>query len=95
MFRATHADPICDRDTARQGGYMWSMAELTRTPAHAPPLSEAAEDEGQRARRMAYEAGRIAAADASIAAGRVVSFEAICAWADSIDTPDELAPPKA
>jgi hypothetical protein len=35
----------------------------------------------------------IAEARASVAAGRVVSFEAVSAWIDSLSTDDELPPP--
>ncbi len=56
------------------------------------PLSET---EAKRQRRMAWEAERIAEADADIAAGRLIDEKEIDAWIDSIGTDHELPPPHA
>ncbi|MDP1736442.1 MAG: CopG family transcriptional regulator [Caulobacter sp.] len=42
----------------------------------------------------AEEGRRIAEADADIAAGRVISHEAMMRWVRSWGTPDELPPPQ-
>ena len=54
------------------------------------PRSETGEEKEQR---LAREAAMIAEARASVAAGRVVSLEAVIAWVDSWDTENELPPP--
>ena len=53
------------------------------------------ETETERQRRLAREAEGIAEARASVAAGRVVSSEAVDAWIDSIGTGHELPPPRS
>ncbi len=53
------------------------------------------ETEAARAERGAREARLIAEADASIAAGRVVTEEAFNAWVDSIGTDHELPVPQS
>jgi predicted transcriptional regulator len=53
------------------------------------------ETDADRARRIAREAEMIAEARASVAAGRVVSLEAVSAWVDSWDTDHELPPPRS
>jgi predicted transcriptional regulator len=45
--------------------------------------------------RLAREAEMIAEARASVAAGRVVSFEAVSAWIDSLDTDHEPSRPQS
>ncbi len=57
-----------------------AQADLTESP------------EAQR-RRFEWEAARIAEADASIAAGRLIDASEIDAWIDSIGTDHELPPP--
>jgi len=49
----------------------------------------------ERQARIAWEAAGIAKARASAAAGRVVSSEAVDAWIDSLDTENELWPPRS
>lgn len=68
------------------------MANLDfMTSADFPePRGETAE---AKAHRIAREAEMIAQARASVAAGRVVSLEAVTAWVDSWDTDNELPPP--
>jgi predicted transcriptional regulator len=44
----------------------------------------------EKSRRLAVEADMIADAQASVAAGRIVSLEAVTAWVDSWDTAGEL-----
>ena len=56
------------------------------------PRSETAEE---KAERIAREAVMIAEARASVAAGRVVSFEAVSAWIDSLGTDHELPVPQS
>jgi len=53
------------------------------------------ETEAARQSRLAREATMIAEALASVAAGRVVSSEAVDAWIDSLDTDHELPVPYA
>jgi predicted transcriptional regulator len=53
------------------------------------------ETEADRQRRIAREAGMIAEARASAAAGRVVSSEEVDAWIDSLDTDHELPAPRS
>jgi predicted transcriptional regulator len=52
------------------------------------------ETEADRQRRLTREAEGIARARASVAAGRVVSSEAVDAWIDSLDTDHELPAPR-
>ena len=51
------------------------------------------ETESERQRRYAWEAKRIAEADADIAAGRLVDEADVDAWIDSIGTDHELPVP--
>jgi predicted transcriptional regulator len=51
------------------------------------------ETEAERQRRLAWEADRIAEADAEIEAGLYVDSAEIKAWIDSIGTDHELPPP--
>jgi predicted transcriptional regulator len=51
------------------------------------------ETEAEEQRRLAWEAERIAEADADIAAGRLVDSATVKAWIDSIGTDHELPPP--
>jgi hypothetical protein len=51
------------------------------------------ETEADRRRRIAWEAERIAEADASIAAGRLVDEADVNAWIDSLGTDHELPVP--
>lgn len=51
------------------------------------------ESQAEQKRRIAWEAERIAKADASIAAGLYVDADEIDAWIDSIGTDHELPPP--
>jgi len=53
------------------------------------------ETAGERQRRIAGEAARIAEADASVAAGRLVDEADVDAWIDSIATDHELPVPYA
>jgi predicted transcriptional regulator len=48
----------------------------------------------QRQRRLAWEAEMIAEALADVAAGRLISLEAVEAWVESWDTDHELPPPE-
>ena len=62
------------------------------------PLAETDADGSEnrhRARRIAWEAARIAEADASIAAGRLIDGADIDAWIESIGSIDELPPPRS
>jgi predicted transcriptional regulator len=59
------------------------------------PLSPFSETETARQRRIAWEAARIAEADASIAAGRLIESADIDAWIDSLGTDHELPRPRA
>ncbi len=56
------------------------------------PRDETAEE---KAARIAREAVMIAEARASVAAGRVVSLEAVSAWVDSLGTDHELPVPQS
>ena len=53
--------------------------------------SETAE---QRAARLAWEAARLAEAEADVAAGRVISGEAVSAWIESSGAGQELPRPR-
>ncbi len=53
------------------------------------------ETEADRRRRIAWEAARIAEADASAAAGRLVDAAEVDAWIDSIGTDQELPVPQS
>ena len=59
------------------------------------PLIESRETESVRRRRIAREAERIAEADASVAAGRLVDESEVDAWIDSIGTGRELPVPRS
>ena len=63
---------------------------MTSDAEHA----QADEGEEERRRRIAWEAEGIARARASVAAGRVISSEAVDAWIDSLGTDHELPLPK-
>lgn len=52
-----------------------------------------AETEAERRRRLAWEAERIAEAEASFAAGYYVTAEEVDAWIDSLGTDNELPAP--
>ena len=56
------------------------------------PRQEPAE---AKAQRLASEAEMIAEARVSVAAGRVVSLEAVSAWIDSLGTDHELPLPQS
>jgi len=56
--------------------------------AEAPP-----ETEEEMKRRLAWEAERIAEADADVAAGRMVDSAKVKEWIDSIGTDHELPVP--
>jgi len=66
----------------------------TAPPGNSAPAgrSETAE---ARKRRLAWEAERIAEADADIAAGRLIDAAEIDAWIDSLGTDHELPPPRS
>jgi hypothetical protein len=76
----------------RRCAYLVVMSDVDfMTGADFPaPRDETAEE---KAERIAREAVMIAEARASVAAGRVVSLEAVTAWVDSWDTDNELPPP--
>lgn len=69
-----------------------SNADLVTGADVPPPRGETAEEKDLR---LAREAEMITEARVSVAAGRVVSFEAVSAWIDSLGTDDELAPPES
>jgi hypothetical protein len=84
---------VCDGlAISRRFAYLAVMSEVDfMAGADFPaPRSETAEEKEQR---LAREAVMIAEARASVAAGRVVSLEAVTAWVDSWDTENELPPP--
>ena len=62
------------------------------TPDADCPEPEEAPD--QRQRRLAWEAEMIDEALADVAAGRLISLEAVEAWVESWDTDHELPPPE-
>jgi predicted transcriptional regulator len=69
---------------------MLSAMDTNRVESgHAP----AAETDDERRRRIAWEAERIAEADADVAAGRLVDSAKVKAWIDSIGTDHELPVP--
>ena len=74
--------------------YLVGMANLGFMPSadFPAPRDETAEAKQQR---LAREAEMIAEARASVAAGRVVSFEAVSAWIDSLGTDHELPLPQS
>jgi predicted transcriptional regulator len=74
----------------RQGAYLDEMSTLGLTTGADQTASR---QQTAKAQRLAQEAEMIAAASASVAAGRTVSLEAVTAWADSWDTDHELPPP--
>jgi hypothetical protein len=78
----------------RQGAYLLGMASLSSmTGADYPSSRE--ETAEAKAQRIAREAEMIAEARASVAAGRVVSLEAVSAWIDSLGTDHELPLPQS
>jgi len=56
-------------------------------------LTLAGESEAERHRRLAWEAQRIAEADAELDSGLYVDATEMRAWIDSIGTEHELPPP--
>ena len=79
---------------SRQGAYLAGMPTLGfMTGADSPaPRKETARAKEQR---IAREAEMIGEARASVAAGRVVSLEAVSAWIDSLGTDHELPLPQS
>jgi hypothetical protein len=75
-----------------QGAYLPGMPTLG-LPADADHPTPRKETAVAKAQRLAHEAEMIAAARASVMAGRTVSLEAVTAWVDSWDTDNELPPP--
>jgi predicted transcriptional regulator len=67
--------------------------DTTPLPDDAAPASRPESREAQL-RRLAWEAERIAEADADVAAGRLIDEAEIDAWIDSIGTDHELPPPR-
>lgn len=63
-------------------------------PAPRPP-ADPPETDSERQARLAWEAGAIAQARASAAAGRVIPADTVHAWIDSLDTDDERPAPIA
>jgi hypothetical protein len=78
----------------RQGAYLPGMPSLGFTTGadYPTPRDKTAE---AKAQRIAREAEMIAEARASVAAGRVVSLEAVSAWIDSLGTDHELPLPQS
>ncbi len=74
-----------------RGGILHAMDTTNAVTDHTP----GPETEAERQARIAWEAARIAEADASIAAGRTVSEEAVDAWIDSLGTEHELPAPRS
>jgi predicted transcriptional regulator len=67
------------------------MDTMNLETGHSPdPAADAT-----RQRRIAWEAERIAEADASVAVGRTVSEEEVDAWIDSLGTDHELPAPRS
>jgi len=75
--------------TGRRQDYLASMDTLNLETGDTPRP----EADGDRQRRIAWEAVMIAQADASIDAGRMVDEAAVDAWIDSIGTDHELPVP--
>lgn len=65
------------------------------SPAPLPETGTHDETAAAERRRLAWEAERIAEADADIAAGRLVDSAAVKAWIDSIGTDHELPLPSS
>jgi predicted transcriptional regulator len=80
--------------TNRQGAYLVGMP-TNGVMTDADPSTPRKETAEEREQRIAREAEMIAEARASVAAGRVVSLEAVSAWVDSWDTDHELPPPRS
>jgi len=59
------------------------------------PIARPVETEAERQRRLAWEAERIAEAEADVAAGRLIDSAEIDTWIDSIGTDHELPPPRS
>lgn len=57
-------------------------------------LAPEVENQAERQARLAWEAERIAEAQASVRAGRVVSSEKVEAWIDNLGTAHELPLPR-
>ena len=69
-----------------------SDVEFVTGAGFPAPRDETAEE---KAERIAREAVMITEARASVAAGRVVSLEAVTAWVDSLGTDHELPVPQS
>jgi predicted transcriptional regulator len=59
------------------------------------PVADRAETATLRKHRIAWEAERIAEADADIEAGRLIGEAEMDAWPDGIGTSYELPPPRS
>ncbi len=70
---------------------MFRCMDALNIKANQPPTGP--ETEAEKQRRFAWEAARIAEADADIAAGRLVDEAEVDAWIDSIGTDHELPVP--
>ncbi len=66
---------------------------MTVFPAAPEVEGPARESAAARRKRLAWEAARIAEAEADIAAGRVVDAASVEAWLETIGTDRERAPP--
>jgi predicted transcriptional regulator len=82
--------PVSVLAVARDRDYITVMDNPL--PGDNAPLPETDAD---RKRRIAWEAARIAEADASVAAGRLIDAAEIDAWIDSIGSNHELPPPRS
>src|SRR5579863_10154105 len=72
---------------------MTTLPDMDTAPLPGDTARPEAETDQQR--RVAWEAARIAEADASVAAGRLVDEADVDAWIDSIGTDHELPVPYA
>jgi predicted transcriptional regulator len=77
-----------------QGAYLPGMPNLGFM-TDADPSAPRRETAAAKEQRVAREAEMIAEARASVAAGRVVSLEAVSAWIDSLGTDHELPLPQS
>ena len=80
--------------TAPESAYLVAMSDVgfMTGAAFPPPRDETA---AEKELRLAREAELIAEARASVAVGRVVPFEAVSAWIDSLGTDHELPVPQS
>ena len=78
----------------RQDAYLVGMPAPSLMTG-ADQLAPRKETAKAKAQRLALEAEMIAAARASVAAGRTVSLEAVSAWIDSLGTDHELPLPQS